>query len=213
MLSQTIQRIKVDSPALYTIMFEPMPIQLESLIGIQQDINHHPEGSAFVHTVYTVNAMLDIIKEQSDLYLVSSQETTILLLAALCHDFGKATTTVIHEDGRITAYGHDDAGIEPTRALLDGALLDDSCLISYVVPLVKEHMAHVSFKNQKITKRAVRRLARKLMPATIEQWALLVEADYKGRPPKEGLLPKEARDILFIAQELGINNGYKENAV
>ena len=63
-----------------------------------------------------------------------------------------------------------------------------------VLPLVTNHLAHL----QTITDRAVRRLARRLAPETIEGLVVVITADQFGRPPKprevsEGLRELEAR--------------------
>jgi len=41
-----------------------------------------------------------------------------LMLGALCHDLGKPSTTRL-ESGRIRSLGHEEAGLPPTRSLLD----------------------------------------------------------------------------------------------
>jgi tRNA nucleotidyltransferase (CCA-adding enzyme) len=171
------------------------------LDDIPQDAVHHPEGNALEHTIYAVEAMRDIINREG-LY---AQEH-ILMPAALCHDLGKATTTVIHNDGRITAYGHEAAGVEPTIALLQRILMPNE-VINRITPLVRYHMHWVGFFTDEITPRSIRRLATKLLPATMEQWALIVEADISGRPPKEKGLPEKAYKMLLLARELGINEG------
>jgi len=176
--------------------------ELLALYGVVQDKEHHPEGDAFIHTIHTINAAHRIAQRES----MQEYETIILLNTMLCHDLGKATTTVVHEDGRITAHGHPDAGVVPTMQLL-ARIGYDPYTISLVVPLVREHMAWVGYFTPEITDRAIRRLARRLMPATMELWIHVVEADISGRPPKPAGIPAKAREMLEIARKLGVNNG------
>lgn len=179
--------------------------ELLALQGVIQDKEHHPEGDAFIHTLYVMDAMEDIIARDN----IPETYHAILINAAMCHDLGKVTTTEIHADGRITAYGHPKAGVEPTITLLRRLGVPEY-EITAIVPLVKEHMAWVSYFTPEITDRAIRRLARRLKPANYELWALIVEADMSGRPPKAGGLPDRAREILDLARELGVNEGIKD---
>lgn len=177
-------------------------IELKALAGIRQDQSHHPEGSALTHTLHVIDAAINIVNRKA----LNTFDRFVLMNAALCHDLGKATTTVIHEDGRITAYGHDDAGIEPCTTLLKRIGYADN-FIQHVTPLVAEHMAHVAFKNQKITNRAIRRLIRRLKPATLKLWLYVIEADYAGRPPLQPRIPDEAVEIHVRGTILIENEG------
>jgi tRNA nucleotidyltransferase (CCA-adding enzyme) len=164
--------------------------ELHALLNVPQDEKHHPEGPAFIHTLFVISAARYI----ADRDTLNTFDRFVLLNAALCHDLGKATTTVIHDDGRITAYGHDDSGIEPCTTLLKRIGYADN-FIQHVTPLVAEHMAHVAFKNQKITNRAIRRLIRRLKPTSLDLWLAVIEADYAGRPPLKPRIPDEALQI------------------
>jgi tRNA nucleotidyltransferase (CCA-adding enzyme) len=106
------------------------------------------------------------------------------MFAVLAHDFGKPATTV-RTDRRGTlrwmSPGHEEAGGQPTGTFLRriGAPLD---LIDWVGPLVRHHLAH-HHGQPEFTDSAVRRLARKLAPATIGDLCLVMWADHLGRPP------------------------------
>lgn len=176
--------------------------ELWDLENIPQDPNHHPEGDALQHTLLVVQAAEQFAEERG----LTWHDYRILINAALGHDLGKVSTTEVHEDGRITAYGHPDASVPLAEAMFHRLGVDEKDLAE-ILPLIREHMAWVGFYMSEITRRAVKRLAKRLAPATIELWALLVEADMNGRPPKEGGLPARAREILELAREMGINNG------
>lgn len=174
----------------------PMYPEIEALCMVDQDETHHPEGNVFRHTVHVLNSLCDVVSGKGDSVLV-------VKFAALCHDFGKVTTTELHADGRTTAYGHQDAGVEPTISFMNSIGAPD-WLIKRVVPLVKEHMVCAELGSTEVTPRIVRRLANRLSPATIEELAVLTRADFSGRPPKPvGQFPA-METILKVASELNV---------
>lgn len=178
--------------------------ELLALINIPQDIKNHPEGNAFEHTLYVLEAANEIDTREK----LSLHDSNILIYAAMCHDLGKVSTTEVHDDGRITSYGHDDAGIIPARDLLE-RLHINPYTIDNVLPLVKEHMAHLPFKYNGVNKRAVRRLAYRLQPSNIEMWALLVEADMSGRPPLSKHMPDIVKEVRVTARLMDISKEWR----
>lgn len=168
--------------------------QLNALIGLQQDLEWHPEGDVWSHTLHTC----DVANKICDRKGIEDERRVILVLAALCHDFGKATTTETR-NGHIISHGHDKAGEEPTRAFL-GAMKAPKRIIEAVIELVCEHMVHVHCMPNK---RTVRRLISRLEHITVEDLLILIEADHGGRSPLPGGLPENARVIGVVAEELG----------
>jgi tRNA nucleotidyltransferase (CCA-adding enzyme) len=159
--------------------------ELAALHGVRQDPRWHPEGDVWVHSGLAADQAARLA---ADVGLAGWGRATIVL-AALVHDFGKATSTqrdsrawrlarvVLRQDRfRVTSRGHAEAGTGPAVVFLDRI----SCpppVIAQVIPLVREHMACI----QPPTRHAVSRLARRLAPATIEQWAMVCGADHAGR--------------------------------
>lgn len=160
-----------------------------------QDRLHHPEGGVLVHTQYVVDEIVNICEREN----ITGNHRLILVFSALCHDFGKATTTEIHEDGRITSYGHDTAGEEPTRNFLT-SINAPLWLIEEVVKLVVNHMSYINFEG---SKRQVRRLATKVILGDL---ALLAEADHSGRPPLIKELPQKMKWMLEVAETLDLKD-------
>ena len=174
--------------------------ELAALRGVPQDPTHHPEGDALTHTMHVCDAMARICTRDH----ITGDDRTVAMLAALCHDLGKAVPGItVHEgDGRITSRGHDAAGVEPTMALLDqiGCPLG---LRAKIAVLVREHMAR---NEGAANARVVRRLAARLAPhATVADWDRVVEADVSGRPPRPAARP--GADWVRMAQELGADEG------
>ncbi len=172
--------------------------ELAALVGVEQQTDHHPEGDVWVHTLHCMDAFT--ARRTGD-----DREDLIVGLAVLCHDMGKPSTTTRDERG-IHAYGHEEAGEEPTRAFL-GRLTNEQPLIEDVVALVVNHMIPTHLYKEatrgetvKAMNRSVRRLARKVR---LDRLARVVLADKSGRPPKPQVSP-ESEWLLSRSAELGV---------
>lgn len=178
-----------------------LPHQLRALVGVQQSPEHHPEGDAFVHTGHVVDAMASILSREG----IAGDRRVVFMLAAVCHDMGKATHTRWDaEKQKWTAYGHDVAGVHEARRFLEGIGTYPE-VVREVLPLVRWHMTHC---RSDFTPRAVRKLARELQPVTIADLVLLLEADCAGRPPiPPGLPPAVTEKLVPIARDNGWLNG------
>ncbi len=166
---------------------------LTALINCPQDPAWHPEGDVWTHTGHVCDVAASIAQRQG----WSGEARMALLFGALCHDLGKASTTVLGEDGRLRSPGHDKAGLGPTRQFLN-SIGAPARIIALVLPLVQEHMNAI---NVQPTERIVRRLAVRLAPATIELWQAVVESDASGRPPEPPSDPGAA--IAAMAKRMG----------
>lgn len=169
--------------------------ELQALKGLEQDREHHPEGDVWYHTLQTVEMAADIAAREG----LSERDRIILVFAALCHDLGKASTTTWQPGKGIRSYGH-NVSDEPQLFL--ERIGAPKWLVEQVLPLVREHMAHVFVTD--VTGRTARRLAERLQPASIKLWALLVEADHSGRSPMPPGMPAKAQEIMDIACRLGV---------
>jgi len=170
---------------------------LHKLIGLEQDARHHKEGGVWKHTLYAVDA---VVSRQLT-HALPEKDRVICMFAVLCHDFGKITTTEHREDGSITSYGHDVAGEAMALEFMEaiGAPNDISIAVS---KLVRQHMRHIFTTS--VARRTVRRLARDLVPATIEQWGVVAYADHSGRPPLPVGMHPSAQAIVDMAEEMSI---------
>ncbi|RMD67567.1 HD domain-containing protein [Candidatus Parcubacteria bacterium] len=172
--------------------------ELAALMGVQQEPKWHPEGDVWMHTMHAVDAAVRIASREN----VRGEDRLVLVLAVLCHDMGKPLTT-LQKGGKWSAPGHPEAGVLPASRFL-GRIGAPRRIIERVIPLVKEHMAHAT--GGEITQRMVRRLALRLKPATIREWAMVVEADHSGRPPLPGGVPAAARDVLQAAERENLSS-------
>lgn len=156
--------------------------ELTCLVGVPQEYEWHPEGNVDVHTLLVVDEARKLIDD-----LPYSKKITVML-AALCHDFGKPSTTEFF-DGRIRSHGHDEAGVEPTISFLDKIgifTLDGYDVREQILQLVRYHLTPGMFYKNPPGAGAFRRLARKVEPDLLFRVA---KADALGRNPE--WIPKE----------------------
>ena len=150
--------------------------ELKSLIDVPQDPEWHPEGDVFVHTRLVLDRARELIDD-----LPYPKQVTVML-AALCHDFGKPATTAF-VDGRFRSREHEEAGVEPTNNFLDHLslhTLDGYDVRTQVIALVRDHLKPGEFykKRDEVGDGAFRRLARK---CELDLLYRVAKADSLGR--------------------------------
>jgi len=160
--------------------------EIAALDGLPQEPEWHPEGDVFIHTAHCLDALVGLPAWRE----ADAAARRVLTLAVLAHDFGKASTTeqaMRRRQLRWVSPGHEAAGAPLTEIFLQriGAPHD---LVNYVRPLVVHHLAHHHGQGQ-LRDTTVRRLARKIEPATLDELITVMMADHLGRPP---LVSKEA---------------------
>jgi tRNA nucleotidyltransferase (CCA-adding enzyme) len=172
--------------------------EIKALIGTPQDPDWHPEGDVFIHTGHSCDAMARLPE-----WLAADPESRLVyMLAILAHDFGKpATTRQAVKDGRsrIVSPGHDALGGELARTFLE-RIHAPPAIQARVVPLVVNHIIHFPA----MTDRAMRRLAKRLEPESIQGLCLVITADSMGRPPRPAAEPESVQRLLARAQELQV---------
>ena len=156
--------------------------ELIALVGVPQEAEWHPEGNVDIHSLMVTDEARKLIDD-----LPYSKQVTVML-SALCHDFGKPTTTKFF-DGRWRSHAHDEAGVEPTISFLDTLgifTLDGYDVRQQIIQLVRYHLLPGMFYKSQPGDGAFRRLARKVEPDLLYRVA---KADSLGRNPE--WLPKE----------------------
>jgi tRNA nucleotidyltransferase (CCA-adding enzyme) len=139
--------------------------EIQALIGVEQHPEWHPEGDAFVHTKCVMNAYARLRDTVFDgivgnrAPVPTEEEMLKLFLFAICHDFGKATTTVKGDDGIIRSHGHDEAGEEPTKTFL--ARMTNNGISEDVTSLVVLHHQLQQVTRDEATDKAWRRLVKR----------------------------------------------------
>jgi tRNA nucleotidyltransferase (CCA-adding enzyme) len=150
--------------------------ELKALNGCPQEPDWHPEGDVWVHTLMVVDEARTRIAD-----LDRPRQVTVML-GAVCHDLGKPeTTTVI--DGRIRSMEHEQAGLAPTRTLLDRLnvhTINGFDVRAQVEGIVAHHLKPLAFFKSPtpVGDGAFRRLAQKV---DLELLARVAESDCRGR--------------------------------
>jgi tRNA nucleotidyltransferase (CCA-adding enzyme) len=150
--------------------------EIHALVGVPQEKDWHPEGEVDTHTWLTLDRARELVDD------LDYPRRVVVMLAALCHDFGKPSTTEFVE-GRIRSRGHDRAGEQPTLDFLDRLkihTLGGYDVRAQVVALVAEHLKPGEFyyKREQIGDGAFRRLARR---CELELLYRVARADTLGR--------------------------------
>lgn len=78
-------------------LLEQILPEVKALQGLEHNPEHHPEGDVWEHVLAAVRA--------------SGSKDPVKNLAILFHDLGKAVTRGYKDDGSVTYYGHEAAGV------------------------------------------------------------------------------------------------------
>ena len=175
--------------------------ELAAMRGVPQDPEWHPEGDVFQHTLHCCDALAQLEEWRR----LSREDRIVSMLAVLLHDIGKATTTQKVERGgrmRIISPGHESVSAREAAVFLRQMGFSNA-IQDRVIPLIANHMIHL----QSPSDRAVRRLAHRLQPETIEGLCLVMKADSFGRPPKPKVLPQTVSALLSHSKRLTLSQG------
>ena len=170
--------------------------ELYALIGVPQSPIWHPEGDVWTHTLMALDKMVEL-KMGDEKYDLK------MMFAILCHDLGKATHTQITPD-KISAIGHEKAGVEPTKSLLY-RLTNEHDFIESILPLVRYHLAPSIYFRGEAKDSTIRKLATKV---NIEELVTVARADFLGRTTKASLkgVYKAGDWLIKKAEELDVYN-------
>ncbi|HEX8686361.1 MAG TPA: HDIG domain-containing protein, partial [Pyrinomonadaceae bacterium] len=181
--------------------------EIDALKGVEQEPHWHPEGDVLTHTLLTCDRARELIED------LDYPRRVTVMLGALCHDFGKPSTTEFAE-GRIRSRGHEEAGVAPTLSLLDRLkvfTLDGYDVRAQAVALVRDHLKPGEFDRARgeLTDGAFRRLARR---CELELLYRVAKADSLGRNapwvPRERWFGSEAQEwFIKRARELAVEKG------
>jgi tRNA nucleotidyltransferase (CCA-adding enzyme) len=173
--------------------------EMAALIGCEQEPEWHPEGDVWIHTLMVIDQARSRISD------LAHAEQVIVMLGAVCHDFGKPSTTAFL-DGRIRSIGHEEAGVSPATAFLDRLNIHSIAGVDVrrdVLGMVAHHLKPGMWHKvrDEVGDGAFRRLAQKV---NLELLAVLAKADCTGRT---GAFDCSAMDwFLERARALGVEH-------
>ena len=140
--------------------------EAEALIGLPQPPKYHPEGDAWNHTMLVLDKAAQL-REQAE-------HPLYFMLAALCHDFGKALTT---DPATGHAYEHEKEGTPLVKAFCR-RLSGEKALVRYVRDQSLQHMRPNKIAENGSKPKSWNRLFdESVCPADL---LLLAKADYLG---------------------------------
>ena len=166
--------------------------ELSALVGVEQNKLHHREGDAWNHTMMVID---EAAKRRNN-----TQNPLWFMLAALCHDFGKAICTK-EINGVIRALGHETEGLLLVEKFLK-KITSDKQLIRYVLNMTALHMRPNMLYGQKSGIKATNKLFDEaISPEDLIQLAM---CDNLGK------IPGEAGENMekFLSERLFVYNDY-----
>ena len=144
--------------------------EMKQLIGVEQNPKFHPEGDVWNHTMLVLDLAAQLRGQ--------AKQPLEFMVSALCHDFGKITTTT-KNDGRIQSIGHELEGVTLAETFLQ-RLTNETGVFKYVLNMVQLHMR----PNQMAEQRSAAKSMCKLFDSSVapEDLILLAKADHCSRP-------------------------------
>lgn len=157
---------------------ETLHPELHALEGIPQDPEYHPEGDVWTHTKNVVDRAAEITRDHAP------EDRKAIMYAALLHDIAKPHMTEKTPEGRITSHGHEEKGREIVDEIFQEQFetKGNKHLRPHVASLVGHHLRPTLLhQSPKVSDKAIRKLAKSLHPASIENLVRLAHADHTGR--------------------------------
>lgn len=155
--------------------------EINALLRLPQDSEWHPEGDVFTHTLHCLDALV----EKTDWKDLDESLRTTLIFGTLCHDFGKARQTRFAEKRgklRWISPGHEkESGWLSERFLK--RIGSPVVLVEKVKRLVENHHFLNSFASSPPSDTSLRRLSRRIHPASANELLYVIRSDHLGRPP------------------------------
>jgi tRNA nucleotidyltransferase (CCA-adding enzyme) len=173
--------------------------ELKALVDCPQEPEWHPEGDVWIHTLMVIDQARQRIDDLEHPHRVA------VMLGAVCHDLGKPPTTAVI-DGRIRSMDHEQAGLEPARAVMDRLnvhTISGFDVRAHVLGIVAHHLKPLAFFKSAtpVGDGAFRRLAQKV---DLELLARVAESDCLGRTGNFDC--RGIRWFLQRARELGVQH-------
>ena len=160
--------------------------EVKALINVPQNRVYHLEGDAWTHTMM----VLDEAAKRRD----SVRYPLGFMMSALCHDFGKAISTTVSEDGTVHSYEHETQGLPIVKKFLE-RLTTETKLLEYVLNMTELHME----PNTMAKARSKLKKTNKLFDSAVEPFDIIQLAVCDGL----GKLPKCDDTEEFLMQRYG----------
>ncbi len=159
----------------------PFFAELNALVDLPQDPEWHPEGDVWTHTL----RCLDALQAHTNWATLPPEQRCAISFATLCHDLGKARCTRFASkrgEKRWISPGHDSASAWLSETLL-ARIATPKHLREKVSRLVGNHHYLNTAPVNGPSNSSLRRLAKRLEPASARELVYVMIADHRGRPP------------------------------
>ncbi|MEG0771711.1 HDIG domain-containing metalloprotein [Clostridium sp.] len=161
---------------------------ISDLIKTEQNLEYHPEGSVWNHTMMVVD---EAAKRKNN-----SENPRVFMWAALLHDIGKGPTTKVRK-GKITSYDHDEVGERMAREFLE-FFEEDKEFVNEVAGLVRWHM-QILFVVKELPWQDVEKMNEE---TSIDEIALLGKCDRMGRGDmNKSNIEKEEKNVKIFLEK------------
>ena len=186
--------LKADKPSIFFNYLRKMNQldywfkELKDVIDVPQNPQFHAEGDVWTHTM--------MVLDQAAKYRDKTENPKGFMLAALCHDYGKAVCTKV-VDGRIRSIGHETEGLPLVEAFLN-RITSETKLINYVLNLCALHMKPNALASMNAGVKSTNRMFDQAQDPTALVYMAM--ADNYGRIMQNGITTHE--DFLFERLEI-----------
>lgn len=162
--------------------------ELKDIIGVQQNPQFHAEGDVWTHTM--------MVLDEASKYRDQAENPKGFMLAALCHDYGKAICTEV-VDGIIRSIGHETKGLPLVEAFLN-RITTETKLINYVLNLCALHMKPNALAGMNAGVKSTNKMFDQAQDPTALVYMAMAYS--YGRIMANGIIPHE--DFLFERLEI-----------
>lgn len=186
--------LKADKPSVFFEILRKMNQldywfkELKDVIDVPQNPQFHAEGDVWTHTM--------MVLDQAAKYRDKAENPKGFMLAALCHDYGKAVCTQV-VDGRIRSIGHETEGLPLVETFLN-RITYETKLINYVLNLCALHMKPNALAAMNAGVKSTNRMFDRAQDPTALVYMAM--ADNYGRIMANVITPHE--DFLFERLEI-----------
>lgn len=181
--------------------------ELAALEATPQEVDWHPEGNVWIHTMMVIDKAAQITRDPA--FDIDEEHRLEVLLSALCHDVGKPSTTK-ESDGKIHSHGHEVAGKDSAKKLMSkwmfGKQTDQAVVamtMSHLVPLQIIREVENGKMDERALNNALRRLIRNIHPCSWRSLLAVCASDIQGRGgDKQAQLEETEKLHSIIAQTI-----------
>lgn len=146
--------------------------EVKSLIGVGQNENYHKEGDVWTHTM--------LVLDEAAKRIWMATKPMVLMLSALCHDFGKPVSTTVGENGVTHSYEHDIRGVPIVENFIK-RISNDKSLLKRLLNMTKLHMRPNILAERPAKVKSTNKMFDEALDP--EDLILLSECDDAGRIP------------------------------